>query len=297
MNPLTNLLALADFNLVVQHGGFTCATRASGRPKASLSRHVLELEKNLGVRLLERDGRSVRLTEEGRQFFCRTEKLLRELGEVVQEVSNSHPVPRGALKISVPIMLGHKVVGKLAGEFTRIYPEVQTTVTIEDRCVDLIKEGYDAVIRVNPRQDSGLVGRCLYRGPTHVVAPPSFALPAAGLSAEADAPVPAIVGLTASEQDIWSAKQATSEMRFRRRAALRPNSPLMIRDAVIAGAGVATLAEHFIEDDLAEGRLVSWGVVPEQDIEIWVLHTSRRLTNRKVSAFVEFLCASYGSAA
>jgi DNA-binding transcriptional LysR family regulator len=287
-----NLLALSDFHLVVAHGGFGRASRASGRPKATLSRHVIDLEESLGLRLLERSGRSFKLTEEGQALHTRTERLVSEISEVAHELTARLDTPRGKLRVSSPVTFGHAVMGRLAAAFTRRYPEVQLEVNVEDREVALIEEGYDAVIRINPRPDSNLVGRCFLRDALLVVAPPGLAPPEppTNVAGGGAAAVPAVVGPKAAELDTWRMVDGASERQFLRRAVLRLPTPLMVRDAVRAGAGVAILARHLVAADLAAGRLCAWGEVPNRSAELWVLYASRRLVSKKLSAFVQFVC-------
>src|SRR5690606_22447017 len=95
-----DLLALADFNLVARHGGFGRAARAAARPKATLSRRVADLEASLGVRLFERGSHTLKLTQEGRALFERTEALLTEIGEAAAAIASGAEQPRGRLRIS-----------------------------------------------------------------------------------------------------------------------------------------------------------------------------------------------------
>jgi len=143
-----DLLALADFTLVARHGGFGQAARATGRPKATLSRRVAELESDLGVRLFERGARTLELTQEGRAFYERTRVLLTELEETTAAIASGVDVPRGRLRISVPLLFAQLVMGKLAAEFARKYPQVRLEVTAEERTIDMVEEGYDLMIRV-----------------------------------------------------------------------------------------------------------------------------------------------------
>jgi DNA-binding transcriptional LysR family regulator len=99
-----DLLALADFNLVARHGGFGRAARASGRPKATLSRRVIELERSLGLRLLERGARTLKLTQEGRALYERTGALLTEIDETAAEIAAGGDRPRGRLRVSAPLL-------------------------------------------------------------------------------------------------------------------------------------------------------------------------------------------------
>ena len=289
-----NLEALTDFNIVATHGGFSRASRASGRPKATLSRHVSELEESLGIRLLERVGKSLRLTEEGRTLHVRTTGLLNEVLEVAQELTADQDLPQGKLRVSTPTTFGYAAMGRLSADFAQRYPAVQMEVTIDDRKVDLIKESYDVVIRVNPDPSDDLVGRCFYRDHMVIVAPPSYVCPTelCALSPKLDA-VPAVVCTKSSDLDTWTIVNGTSEQTVLRKAVLRLSSPLLIREAVLANAGAAMLAHRLVAADLAAGRMVCWGSIPNRTIEIWVLHTSRRLVSSKVSSFVEFICAAF----
>src|ERR1051325_9380914 len=128
-----DLLALADFNLVARHGGFGRAARAANRPKATLSRRVSELEADLNLRLFERAG-----------------PLLSELDEAAAAIASGGGRPRGRLRISAPLLFSQTAMGRLAAEFAVKHPQVRLEVTTDDRAVDMIEEGYDLVIRVNP---------------------------------------------------------------------------------------------------------------------------------------------------
>src|SRR5436190_5031163 len=182
-----DLLALADFNLVARHGGFGRAARAAGRPKATLSRRVAELESSLDLRLFERGARALKLTEEGRALFERTGALLTELDETAAAIASGGHSPRGRLRISAPLLFSQTAMGKLAAGFALKYPDVQLEVTTEDRSVDMIEEAYDLVIRVNPAPDESLVGRIFLRDRLVVVASPGLSFPQDGST------VPAVI--------------------------------------------------------------------------------------------------------
>jgi DNA-binding transcriptional LysR family regulator len=281
-----DLLALADFNLVASHGGFGRASRASGRPKATLSRRVMELEESLGVRLLERGARSLRLTEEGSTLYARTEGLLSEVAEIGAAIAGGLAGPRGRLRVSAPLLFAYTALGRLAADFIAAYPEVRLEVTADDRFVDLVEEGYDVVIRVNPLPDQNLVGRCFVRDQLLIVAPASMARP---LSGTEPVPVRAVVLSTAPEAAVW---HCSDGLNLAPDPVLRLSSLIMVHDAVRAGAGAALLPPSIVRDDLAAGRLVAWGK-SDRTAAMWALHTSRRLASSKVQAFVQFLCDAF----
>lgn len=279
-----DLLALADFNLVARHGGFGRAARASGRPKATLSRRVAELEGILGVRLLERGARVLKLTQEGQALFERTGALLTEIDEAAAEVASGGAAPRGRLRVSAPLLFSQTAMGKLAASFALAYPEVRLEVTTEDRAVDMVEEGYDLAIRVNPAPDANLVGRILLRDRLAVVAPPALARPQDG------AAVPAVVRGAASGTS-WPLKEGGAHLAID--PVLRLSSLIMVRDAVLAGVGVACLPVSLVSYDISEGRLAYWGDLDAPEIAIWALYPSRRLLSTRVSAFLDHLKAAF----
>ena len=278
-----DLLALADFSLVARHGGFGRAARAAGRPKATLSRRVADLESSLGLRLFERGARALKLTEEGRALFERAGALLTELDETVAAIASGGERPKGRLRISAPLLFSQTAMGKLAASFALKYPEVRLEVTTEDRSVDMIEEGYDLVIRVNPDPDESLVGRILLRDRLVVVASPALARPDISCAA------PVVLRGTTDRRTAWDVTTPTGKVRMTVEPVLRLSSLIMVRDAVRAGVGAGLLPISLVGRDLAEGQLIHWGDVDGPEIALWALYPTRRLLSARVSAFLEHL--------
>ncbi|MCA0016111.1 LysR family transcriptional regulator [Mesorhizobium sp. B292B1B] len=277
-----DLLALADFNLVARHGGFGKAARATGRPKATLSRRVGELESSLDLRLFERGARNLKLTEEGRALFERTGALLAELDETASAIASGGQRPRGRLRISAPLHFSQTAMGRIAAGFALKYPEVRLEVTTEDRPVDMIEEGYDLVIRVNPDPDESLVGRAFVRDRLVVVARPDLPRPTGGLAAPG-------VARGAGDRQTWHVKTQGGRSTIRIEPVLALSTLIMVRDAVRAGVGAARLPISLVSHDLADGTLVSWGDIDGPEVALWTLYPSRRLLSARVSAFMDFL--------
>jgi DNA-binding transcriptional LysR family regulator len=278
-----DLLALADFNLVARHGGFGRAARATGRPKATLSRRVAELEATLDLRLFERGARALTLTEEGRALFERTGALLTELDETAAAIASGGARPRGRLRISAPLLFSQTAMGKLAAGFALKYPQVRLEVTTEDRTVEMIEEGYDLVIRVNPDPDESLVGRVFLRDRLVVVASPGL------MRSADDRAVAAVVRGAGDQIATWDVTAPTGRSSIAINPVLRVSSLVMVRDAVRAGVGVGRLPVSLVSHDLAAGTLVHWGDVEGPDITLWALYPSRRLLSARVSAFLDYL--------
>ena len=278
-----DLLALADFNLVARHGGFGRAARASGRPKATLSRRVSELEAALDLRLFERGGHLLRLTEEGRALHAQTGALLTQIEESVMSVSTGGDTPRGRLRISAPLNFAQTAMGRIAAGFALRYREVRLEVTTEDRAVDMIEEGYDLVIRVNPSPDESLVGRVFLRDRLVLVAAPGRA------EAIENRPMPAIVRGPGDVSAGWTVSVEGKTRQIEVDPVLRLSSLIMVRDAVRSGVGVALLPVSLVGQDLAAGALAHLGDAVGPEITLWALYPSRRLLSPRVSAFLEYL--------
>ncbi|XUY30279.1 LysR family transcriptional regulator (plasmid) [Agrobacterium sp. rho-8.1] len=277
-----DLVALADFNLVARYGGFGKASRASGRPKATLSRRVTELEAALQLRLFERGVRNLKLTEEGRALHERTAALLTELDETATTIAAGGDKPRGRLRISAPLLFSQTAMGRIAAGFALKYPDVRVEVTTEDRAVDMIEEGYDLVIRVNPDADESLVGRAFLHDRLVVVASPDLPRPVADLS------VPAVVR-GAGDRQSWNVLTSEGPAAIRIEPILALSSLIMVRDAVRSGVGAARMPISLVSHDLADGTLLHWGDIEGSEIELWALYPSRRLLSARVSAFLDFL--------
>ncbi|MBY3328720.1 LysR family transcriptional regulator [Rhizobium laguerreae] len=277
-----DLLALADFNLVARHGGFGKAARATGRPKATLSRRVTELEATLQLRLFERGARALKLTEEGRALYERTAVLLTELDETAAAIASGAEKPRGRLRVSAPLLLSQTAMGMIAAGFALKYPDVRLEITTEDRAVDMIEEGYDLVIRVNPAPDESLVGRVFLHDRLVVVARPGLARHGG------DQPVPGVVRGGAGPET-WNVMTTKGPAKIRIEPVLVLSSLIMVRDAVRAGVGAARLPISLVSHDLATGTLMHWGDVENSEIALWALYPSRRLLSARVSAFLDFL--------
>jgi DNA-binding transcriptional LysR family regulator len=277
-----DLEALADFNAVATHDGFGRASRATGRPKPSLSRRVRELEDQLGVRLLERGARVLRLTEEGRALHEQTRGLLERIDDVGETLKTGVGKPHGRLRVSAPVLFAHRGLGRIAADFAAAYPDVQLEIVADDRFIDPSSDAFDLVIRANPQASTELAGRCFLRDALVVAARADRPRPRDGSS------VAAVVlpGVPATASWRLSGKP---EITVDARAVLTLSSMAMIYDAVMAGAGAAMMPRSLVQGDIAAGRLVEWGHVVGRTIEVWALYPPHRHVSSKVSAFIRAL--------
>jgi DNA-binding transcriptional LysR family regulator len=193
------------------------------------------------------------------------------------------------LRISAPLLFSQTAMGKLAASFALKFPEVRLEVTTEDRSVDMIDEGYDLVIRVNPDPDETLIGRILMRDRLVVVAGPALRRP------KGDAAVPTVVRDASDLGAAWDVTARGRRCQIKTDPVLRLSSLIMVRDAVRAGVGAARLPLSLVSHDLVAGRLAHWGDVNRPEIALWALYPSRRLLSARVSAFLDFLKEAFPS--
>ena len=288
-----DLQALSDFNLVAAHGGFGRAARLSRRSKATLSRRVVELEQSLGVRLIERGSQTLRLTDEGRALHERTAGPLAEIAEAGEAVVLGASTPRGRLRISAPVVFAHMALARIGARFALAYPEVELEIVAEDRKVDPVEDGYDLVIRIDPSPDERLVGRRFLNDERLIVAPLGMRRPVPETDGDQSA-VQAVLLSATPPGTLWRMRPDTeTEIVLRPDPVLRLSSLLMVRDAVLAGAGAALLPKLLVAEDIEAGTLAYWGTHAGPPVEIWALQSSRRLIGAKVRAFLEVVESTF----
>ena len=166
--------ALQSIVAVARAGGINAAARALGQPKQSVSRRLLALEAQLGVRLLERSTRALHLTAEGYALCDRAERILADIVETQQVIAERAHEPEGPLRVSAPMLLGQTLLGAVVADYCRRYPKVDLDVELSDRKVDLVEEGIDVAIRVGHVRDTSLISRLLATSELILVASPGY---------------------------------------------------------------------------------------------------------------------------
>jgi len=287
-----DMQALSDFALTARHGGFGAASRATGRSKATLARRLADLEQSLGVRLFERGHSGMTLTDAGAELIRRIDGPFGEIQDAADAAidtgaGRSGNELKGLLRISAAVVFAHAHLTRIAATFSRLHPGVEIELVADDGMTDLIEERFDIVIRANPDPAEQLVGKCITRMERVAVAAPDLAMPAEGGRA------PLICRCAETPRPSWSLLTETGLRELGLKPAIRLSTLMMMREAALHGAGVALLPRTLVESDLADGKLVSWGVDVEGRTEIWALHASSRLPNRKVVAFLEHLETEY----
>jgi DNA-binding transcriptional LysR family regulator len=290
-----DLDALADFVAVVKAGAITAGARARGQPKQSVSRRLLLLEQELGVRLFDRSTRALRLTAEGALLNERAGRILADLEETRRALKDRASEPEGPLRISAPVLLGQTVLGAVAAAYVRAHPKVKLDLVLSDRRVDLIEEGFDAAIRVGPVTEQDLVGRLFATSETILVAAPQ-AIQTIGSPRKPQDLVgkPCIVFGDGRASMIWRLQHGEETQDVAVTGPLSVSSLKLAHDVAVAGGGIANLPAFLARDALASGALVrvlaKWhaGIV-----DLRIVFPTRRLLSIRLRAFIDTLVAAF----
>jgi DNA-binding transcriptional LysR family regulator len=165
---------ITAFIAVVDHKGFAPAARSLGVSASLVTRLVAALEERLGVRLLQRTTRSVGLTDAGARFLERARRIVADLEEAERVAENEHSAPRGRLSLSAPLMFGRMHIGPLIGRYMSAHPQLSVELSLSDRFVDLVEEGFDLALRIGHLSDSALVARRMGATRRVVVGSPAY---------------------------------------------------------------------------------------------------------------------------
>lgn len=292
MQDLNDLLFFAK---VVEHGGFNAASRQLGIPKSRLSRRVAELESRLGVRLLLRTTRRLALTDVGAQYYQHCQAMLAEAEAAADTIARHTAEPRGLVRVSCPELLAKSLLSGLLPDFMARYPQVRIVLEVTGRRVDLINDGIDVALRVRQKLDdsASVVARPLAQSESALVASPAL-LAARELPAHPAmlSGWPALVMSRPDGRAEWPLLDEVGQL-YRVDIAeprLMTDDLLVLREAAIAGSGVALLPLMVCHDALADGRLLR--LLPGYSTPDGILHlafTGRRHLIPAVRSFIDFL--------
>lgn len=248
------------FCLTAQHRGFTAAAKAAGLTAAAVSRSVARLEERLGVRLLMRTTRQVRLTEVGQRYYDQCRQALGQLSEAEREASGQQLKPSGLVRMSLPTSYGHFRVLPLLPAFSRKYPDIEVEVHLSNRNVDFTDEGFDLAVRGRVQPDSGLVARKLEDASLLIAATPGYLeRQRAPRTADDLARHECIQFVLPSSGQVvpWLLKREGRIVEWPTSGRLRCAEDILGPVTLArAGAGLVQTYRFLVEDDVREGRLV-----------------------------------------
>lgn len=289
---MDNLNGIVAFVRAAETLSFVGAARKLGISASAVGKTIARLEHSLGVRLFHRSTRRVTLTEEGRLFHERCHGILEELRDAEAVLSKAAQTPRGRLRVSLPV-IGYRFLLPVLPAFNARYPEVELDLDFNDRLVDVVEGGYDAVIRSGTLTDSSLMSRRL--GPFHFVlcASPHYVARAGFPRTLAELAGHGCVRYrfpTTGRLQPWTLAEDGSEPP-NLRVAMTCNNMEALRGAVVAGFGIGFMPEFLVHDALACGSLVTvldaHPITPGQFSILW---PSSRHLSPKLRVFVDFMC-------
>ncbi|AMJ59115.1 LysR family transcriptional regulator [Bosea sp. PAMC 26642] len=282
------------FAHVVTAKSMSAAGRQLKLSPAVISKRIRRLEERLGVRLLQRTTRQLSLTEAGQGFYERVVSILSSIEDAEAWVASGSGQARGTLRVSAPTSFGRMHIAPHLKPFLDANPLVNVELILGDDFVDIIGEGFDLAVRIADLQDSSFVARRL--APNHRVlcAAPDY-LAAAGMPANIDEL--ARHTLITHNADQWRLDGPSGPVMVRVGGPLRTNSSEVVREALLAGVGIALRSTWDVGPELKSGRLVR--VLPRysvgQRVAVHAVYPSRRHMEQKVRAFVDYLAELYGA--
>lgn len=292
---MDKISSMRVFTKVVELGSFSGAANDLQLSAAAVTRHVADLEKHLGTRLLYRSTRSLSLTERGELYLDRSLRILADIDETEALVAASDKNVAGVLKLSVTANFGLHVLPELLAHFREKYPNIRVDVILSDGPIDLVARGRDLAVTFAENFGDDMVARALT--PTKVIlcATPEYLSRFPRLTSPADLVSHHAIVLTGSQQSSYYWELADPSGRLQRinlKPAIFCNTTAFAHQCVLAGLGISMFSSYIARHDIAAGRLVR--VLPNfalADRELFVAYPNRRFLAFKVRAFIEFLVA------
>lgn len=291
---MDKLKSLIIFMRSAQCCSFSEAARQLGIAPSAVSRAVLRLEDELGVRLLERTTRSLTLTEAGNRFYERCQQILNDLEEAELEVKQLQSTPIGTLRLDLSFTFGKLHIAPALLQFAAQYPELNLNVSFNDRLIDVIEEGIDATVRIGMNSDSSLIMHYLATARYITCASPrylaQYGTPTTPAELLQHRCVNFIFPQTRREHN-WKFEQNGKSIDFSVDSYLRFDNSEVILDAVIQGAGVVQFPKFIAAQAISRGDLclILQSYAPQVGLPIVVLYPQKRYLSAKVRAFVEFM--------
>lgn len=288
--------ALQVFRYVAERNSFAEAGRRLGLSPAAVSKNIAELEAHVGARLINRTTRRMALTEEGRIYLEHVVRGLDAFSEADAALSPLKKEPSGTLRVSAPMTVTLTRLSAAIPRFLARYPEITLDLHLDDRRVDLIREGFDLAIRGSDSlEDASLIARKLAVMPHVLCAAPTYFEAHGRPEAPPDLRSHECVRFSLSgHADVWEFRKDGRTERIPVNTRYSVTSSLAVRDALRAGLGVSLMPKPYVDDDLREGRLQcalqDWSTV---ETTLYAIYPSRQHLAPKIHAFLDFLAEEF----
>jgi DNA-binding transcriptional LysR family regulator len=282
------------FTKVVETHSFTGAAEQLGVPKSTVSRKLAQLEERLGVRLVQRNTRKLALTDIGEAYYARCARIIADIAAAEQIITDMQTTPRGRVRLTAPVDLSMRYLGTIIADFIASCPDVNVELEASDRVVDLIEEGFDVAVRFGSLPESTLIARKLCAIEQMLCASPAYlerrGAPATIEELDAHDRVLFVPNPRVQSWALVNPKQPDTAAEFGRPARFASNNVSAVRDAALAGAGIALLTDFMVNADIASGKLVP--VLPEwrgRTVEAHAVYPARQNLPPRLSLFLDHL--------
>ena len=295
---MDRILSMQVFAKSVEAGSFSAAADALNLSSQLVGKHVQALERHLGVRLLHRTTRRQHLIEAGEAFYERVKIILAEVEAAEGVAAQSLGTPRGRLRINAPVSFGVHALSRRLPEYLARHREVSVDLSLTNRAVDLIDEGFDVVFRVGELSDSGLIARRLAPYRLRLCAAPSYLAQHPPIAHPHDLARHECLGFSFTElRRRWHFQSPGGLIDVEVSGRLMADSGEALLSAARAGMGVMLQPGELVQDDLASGRLVE--LLPDYPVPtrpLHLLHAPDRRMTPKLRSFIDFALGAFGAA-
>ena len=291
---LTDLDDFYCFALVVEHGGFSAAERATDIPKSKLSRRVYNLEERLGVRLIQRSSRHFAVTDIGMNIYQHAQDMMNAAQAAHDLIDHLSSKPRGVIKVSLPVSIAQNEIAKILPDFLKQYPEIKVQLSVTNRRIDVINEGIDVALRVrfNLDNDPNLIIRQFQRIEQHLVASQAYLNEYGNLTHPDQLAEHRILSMIDDhlDQQLTLHDRENKSRKFKINPVVMGSDLMMLAQLARQGCGIALLPDSVTADLVRHGELVR--VLPDWNTPHGVFHAvypSRRGQLPSVRVFIEYL--------
>jgi DNA-binding transcriptional LysR family regulator len=285
---MSDLDAISVFVKVVESGSFSAAARRLGSPKATVSAKVARLEKRLGVSLIQRTTRKLRVTEAGAQYFRQCAGAIQAVELAEAALQSTSGKPSGLLKVTAPVDFGHTLLPRIVHAYATRYPDVTLELLVTNRVVDLVGEGIDLAIRPSQAlKDSSLIARRFFEMGSNLWASPQYLQRLGTLAHPRELQRAACLGFLPRASLVLTNGKSDVEVSMTGR--IRTDDFETIRSLLLLGEGIAWLPDFLAEDDAQAGALVpvlpQWR--PKERGAFYFVYAGRKYGLPKVQAFIQ----------
>lgn len=287
---------LTVFVQVVENGSFSRAAEQLAMANSAVSRVVKRLEEKLGVNLINRTTRQLRLTEEGSQYFRCVQKILQEMAAAEAEMLAAHEVPQGGLRVDSAMPMVLHLLVPLAAKFNERYPHIQLSLVSSEGYINLIERKVDIALRAGELDDSGLRARHLFDSHFRIVASPEYLEKHGTPQSTEELANHQCLGFTEpSSLNTWAVSDAQGNP-YKISPHFTASSGEILRSLCLSGCGIACLSDFLVDNDIAEGKLIPLLVEQTSNtpLPFNAVYYSDKAVNLRLRVFLDFLIEELG---